>query len=464
MPRPRSREIATDWMHHIGDDRFLTELTIPGTHDTMTYLAENDSVMEGRNLSLCQHLPLKDQLNRGIRFIDVRLYASLDYGGQNLVLCHGSVSLNHTFDYVLSECCKFLAEHTSECIIMSINNDRRKDDNVKLFSELVSASVSDPRYRDFFYTEKKIPKLGRVRRRIVLLRRFDDSEVGINVTDWPGDQTFERKNSDGVVYNVQDEFDAWGYATLGRKYDHWKKQALNAAQDQIKDKLYINFSSGTGGAPAAIKMTPTPEYIADSVNPRLLDFFSEATPARYGVIPMDFPEALLKPANLISTIISTNVADRVVDGGIYELRPKLAPDSALTVYGRENDYYRDVGISKAQSSDNQRWLLGDIDRDGYFCLAPLSVSDLALSVRDGSTSDGAAITLDDPSHQDYLRWKLETRPDGLVTLSPKNAPGSVLDVYGGSRADGTLVKLYHYYPPQNGNNAYSERWQLVRVG
>ncbi|MDL2407207.1 hypothetical protein PY650_16340 [Rhizobium calliandrae] len=58
-----------------------------------------------------------------------------------------------------------------------------------------------------------------------------------------------------------------------------EEQALNAAQDQIKDKLYINFSSGTGGAPAAIKMTPTPEYVDDSVNPRLLDLFSEAARA-----------------------------------------------------------------------------------------------------------------------------------------------------------------------------------------
>ena len=55
------------WMAAVPDETNLTSLSIPGTHDTMTYgLLRPDPVLN------CQNWNLSVQLDAGLRYVDIR--------------------------------------------------------------------------------------------------------------------------------------------------------------------------------------------------------------------------------------------------------------------------------------------------------------------------------------------------------------------------------------------------------
>lgn len=55
------------WMKGIGDDTYLSKLSIPGTHNSAAYhkLAPPSVQCQGENIS--------EQLRHGVRFLDIRL-------------------------------------------------------------------------------------------------------------------------------------------------------------------------------------------------------------------------------------------------------------------------------------------------------------------------------------------------------------------------------------------------------
>ena len=59
-----------DWMKDLSDDALVDEISIPGTHDTMTSHSSNCYLLVGCGT---QSMLLADQLMAGIRFLDIRL-------------------------------------------------------------------------------------------------------------------------------------------------------------------------------------------------------------------------------------------------------------------------------------------------------------------------------------------------------------------------------------------------------
>ena len=65
-PLPASGPVTTqNWMSALPDDVSLSRLTIPGTHESCARNAPTSYVD-------CQDLGLADQLNAGIRYVDIR--------------------------------------------------------------------------------------------------------------------------------------------------------------------------------------------------------------------------------------------------------------------------------------------------------------------------------------------------------------------------------------------------------
>src|SRR5262245_27175119 len=63
-PKDSAKKTGKTWMKKLADSKKLSELTIPGTHDTCA--------LHGGDIPKCQAWSLKDQLEAGIRFIDIR--------------------------------------------------------------------------------------------------------------------------------------------------------------------------------------------------------------------------------------------------------------------------------------------------------------------------------------------------------------------------------------------------------
>ena len=58
---------SADWMAELPDDRLLSEIHIPGTHDSGT------QYVQLAFFSKCQALSIREQLEAGFRYLDIRL-------------------------------------------------------------------------------------------------------------------------------------------------------------------------------------------------------------------------------------------------------------------------------------------------------------------------------------------------------------------------------------------------------
>lgn len=161
---------AADWMGRIDDNALLSELVIPGTHDSAT-----------RNVQLaffskCQGLSVIDQLEAGYRYLDIRLEA--DNGRMKLV--HGYCECKTEkmpwsdtlwLDDVLLQCYAFLALHPTETVIFAVKQEHG-DATVEEFQTLLDSYVQQAPER-WLLTET-IPSLGEARGKLVLMRRYED--------------------------------------------------------------------------------------------------------------------------------------------------------------------------------------------------------------------------------------------------------------------------------------------------
>jgi len=298
-----ARQDPAAWMASVPDNWLISQLTIPGTHDSA-------SLYNGASLGFAktQDLNLEEQLNLGVRYFDIRLNKDLD-------VYHGPIYQHLKFAEVINICASFLAANPSETILMSINASdiKQNNRNPDLFARAVSAAINSGTAQ--WSLSEHIPTLGSVRSEVVLLRRYpvkSAPEVGIDLTDWPDDTPYAiRTNSADVTYAIQDHWRCC--ATSRGKAD--KRSEISAqldragGSDSAPDTLYFNFTSANRFP------LVNPRNNAEYFNPYLLGLLAQS-PARIrnGVLAMDFIEwertnkvpALNDPQALIQQIISYN--------------------------------------------------------------------------------------------------------------------------------------------------------------
>ncbi|KIM30164.1 hypothetical protein M408DRAFT_328255 [Serendipita vermifera MAFF 305830] len=173
------------WMSDLPDSLPLSNLCLPGTHETMA--------LYGWPFSQCQDVTLTEQFNRGVRMVDIRIV--LVKG--ELRAYHGATPERATFTSILSDVCAYIQspQGRRETIILSIMEEDSFVPSSPLFSKLVhDAILSEPSNRSLWYLEPCIPTLGQVRGKIILFSRFGKNGehwehglngLGIHPTTWP---------------------------------------------------------------------------------------------------------------------------------------------------------------------------------------------------------------------------------------------------------------------------------------
>ncbi len=255
------------WMSEISDSKYISEITIPGTHDSCAHYEPVYGMIK------CQQYTLKDQLEMGVRFLDIR--GGLI--GNKMIMLHEIVPQAIFFDEVLKICYEFLKENPSETIIMSLKQEA--GENREEFIEYVEKTVS--KNADMWYTENKIPALSQVRGKIVLLNRYEKAvtEFGISTDYWVSNEAFTVENEDFTLhvqdyYCVEDGLD-YKWSLVEDEF----KQSLAGAD---KDNLYINFTS------AYIDSIPNIVKVRDYINPLLVEYLGNNPDGCYGITVMDF--------------------------------------------------------------------------------------------------------------------------------------------------------------------------------
>ena len=228
------------WMSHVDDDKYLDELSIPGTHDSGTCSVDNDTEPQSSQVK-CQQDYIPTQLLEGIRYFDIRLGKGDDPG-----IDHGDYYLLKKDAYfmhlsdVIGYFKTFLNENPTEALIMLVSrgNDEATDESVT--TAFAKVMANNP---DLFYTSSRVPTLGEVRGKIVLLRRFrldgdsvSDHTWGLDLTEW--DDKIKAHSDSATMCLVQD---ARGFEAAGETGDKEPYCTKVYAQDKYKltgtDKL-----------------------------------------------------------------------------------------------------------------------------------------------------------------------------------------------------------------------------------
>lgn len=292
------------WMKYVDDNKFLDELSIPGTHDSGTCSVDNDTEPQSSQVK-CQQDYIPTQLLEGIRYFDIRLGKGDDPG------------IDHGDYYLLKKDAYFM--HLSDVIgyFKTFLNENPK----------------------LFYTSSRIPTLHEVRGKIVLLRRFrlagnsvSGHTWGLDLTEW--DDKIKAHSDSATMCLVQDArgFEAAGetgdkepyctkvyaqdkYKLTGTDKLSWVDNALkettgrtrnevdveddNGAKEQVLERCWsINYTSCTGlshgGNPfTSARVVNEHLYKSPYINPSGTEDTKSDYLKHIGIIASDFVDAAL---------------------------------------------------------------------------------------------------------------------------------------------------------------------------
>ncbi|KAI0447023.1 phosphatidylinositol-specific phospholipase C [Xylaria telfairii] len=269
------------WMREIRDEYPLTALSIPGTHNSPTCHVALPSVR-------CQAVGLREQLENGVRFLDIRVNVSQENTTLTLVHSAFPISLtgNKYFKELVDIIYAFLDANPSETILMSVKREGTgRGTDQKLSKILKEKFYNEKRW----YTEPRIPRLGEVRGRIILLRRHANDESlnsewggrgwGLDGSVWP-DNCEDGLVGSGIA-RVQDFYEIDQSTNIKKKIELARKHLERAAEgvcllpgdegfrkDAPPTPFFINFLSASN----FFNANCWPEKIAAKVNPAIVEY------------------------------------------------------------------------------------------------------------------------------------------------------------------------------------------------
>ena len=205
--------LPTDWMAALDGELDLALLTIPGTHDSCSRL--------GGPGKQTQTLDIAGQLAAGIRFLDIRLK---DEQAGVFRAFHDDVNQQLEFEAdVLAAMRAFLSDHPGETVVASVKREGAGGDDATFardFEALTAGRAGD------FHLGPDLPRLGDVRGKIVLVRRYGGGSAGIaaDPAHWPGNGTATIATDAGSL-TVEDRWDL-GHSVSGLE-DKWSAVSAN---------------------------------------------------------------------------------------------------------------------------------------------------------------------------------------------------------------------------------------------
>jgi hypothetical protein len=110
------------WMSKLNDNIKISELSIPGSHDSGTYKFDSKiKILKG--FIKTQNIDILEQLNKGIRFLDIRTRINKK---SEFDIYHSTIFVNINFDDVLNQIFHFLKNNNTEFIFFMLQNEGGK--------------------------------------------------------------------------------------------------------------------------------------------------------------------------------------------------------------------------------------------------------------------------------------------------------------------------------------------------
>uniref|UniRef100_A0A671KGI8 Phosphatidylinositol-specific phospholipase C X domain-containing protein n=1 Tax=Sinocyclocheilus anshuiensis TaxID=1608454 RepID=A0A671KGI8_9TELE len=245
-----SKYVSHKWIKKIENDRLLSAISIPGTHQSNRYLKTSKPMFQAWGLH--------NQLDAGVRFFDLHVSSdSIKY------VKTGSVQESETLNYFLKTMWTFLVKQKKEILLLRVTPD---EGAVAQVTKLLSRD-NWPVWRD-----KVIPTLGQVRGKIVLIQS-STLELGLPVH-------ITELNADMDTKETQ------------------MRENIKKASQKCEQEMMLTYTVANGES--------EPLKIAKTLNKQVDNYLlnlkgDKNRPHCVGIIAMDFPGP-----KVIQTIINFN--------------------------------------------------------------------------------------------------------------------------------------------------------------
>ena len=263
----------SEWMSKLSDNLNISNITIPGTHDSCTFEFFFDDIEIIEDIidffGMTQSWNFTEQLYAGIRYFDIRV-------GSDGLIYHGLLLTTTSFLDVFNEIKNFFKKNPKESIIMRIKYEVVFScyyDEEKCFENNIKKILDEN--ENILFTENYIPLLKEIRGKVFII--MEDKEYK-NCLNWKSNKL-----------KIQDYYNLSGEQ---EKAIQMKKQFIlkyfNLSLNE-NNFLYINHCSAV-----AFYSLMSIKYVAMRINE--IPFFYK----KYkGIIPLDFPseELVLKIIN-----------------------------------------------------------------------------------------------------------------------------------------------------------------------
>ncbi|VEU71174.1 hypothetical protein [Mycoplasmopsis glycophila] len=269
----------SDWMSNVNGNKRITQLSIPGTHDSAMFAGWSGFIWpSAKAWAKTVEWDFNKQLKAGIRFFDLRL-------ASNMWFYHGSICSTSEFAPVMNLFANFLKAHPGETLIIRLkaeneNLDRmsdsaKKDWTNKIMKVLSSSNVAPHVYSNPTNGPFLNPTLNELRGKMFFFN---------NMTPVMGAyRKFGAYWGDNDTMMLQDQ-----YATEEEQKLHLVYTSLNLSNIQENDenernRLIINFTSRS-------KNNSQPWRTSQPINKAVFNYLkSNQQLLRTGVLVFDYP-------------------------------------------------------------------------------------------------------------------------------------------------------------------------------
>lgn len=312
---------ASDWMKSIPDNVYLSQLSLPGTHDSGTGNGINPDFMAV--FAQCQDITLGQQWSAGIRAFDLRPCVKDDYININ----HGITATKLRFDDALFQLRDSLIAHPSEFAFVHYHYDSNFDKDRDKYTSLLKELLSRDDLKDFLVPFRRDLTLGEVRGKMLLISRqsyADYPYTGGCIKGWTSELDWDAQTS-GKLTGMDNDVDSsaplymqdyyktdWTSAGFQKKADavtQLLEWSTTHKTESPQDVVWV--MNYTSAYPGFVSTADGYRENATHSNAAVIDYLSTHEAGPTGVVFMDFcvdesNGKATRGQELINTLVENN--------------------------------------------------------------------------------------------------------------------------------------------------------------
>lgn len=286
---------ADDWMKNLPDNIYISQLSIPGTHDSAT-----GNGVSFAAFSQCQDIPVSEQWAAGIRAFDLRPQVKSGY----LNINHGIAPTDLRFDDALYLLRDSLKAHPSEFVVVHYHYDTDFDEDKSSYLPLLKAILDRDDMKACIIPFQRNLMLGDVRGKMLLLSRqvyADPPYTGGCMNGWTSNLDWESQQG-GWISGMDNSYNSFAPLYMQDYYNTDDSDAgLQKKVDAVVQLLEWTSTHSTTNSSAVVwAMNFTSAYPgkictangyrknASRANAAVIDYFASHSAGPAGVVFMDF--------------------------------------------------------------------------------------------------------------------------------------------------------------------------------